>query len=228
MTSLFIAYTPADGNLNRVNILKRLLAAIGKYSLVPLCICLFGIFVYPTMYKYDKLDQKYPVKINRITGETTVLTGKGWQNAEDYSSAAEEMLSYKEDIINKIDLQNEEIKNQVIEEIKSQIDEIKSDVTSTEMTSGELYDAIREKRGLNVTSDEVGTEDQSVNAEEINRNTDAFTMGDTKETVKNIMGVPDSVIGAEPFVMWYYGDSRVDFKDGKVSGWDNDGNLPLK
>jgi hypothetical protein len=202
-----------------VNILKRLLTAIGKYSLVPLCICLFGIFVYPTMYKYDKLDQKYPVKINRITGETTVLTGKGWQNAEDYNSAAEEMSRYKDQIIAEIESQNESIKADVLLTIQEELDVIAEKQASIATRPG---NEVSEPADENI--EEVSTD--SVEGERSDEN--FFELGDTKDTVKKIMGVPDSIIGAEPFVMWYYGDSRVDFKDGKVSGWDNDGNLPLR
>lgn len=199
-----------------MNVLKRLLSAIGKYSIVPLCICLFGLFIYPTMYKYDKLDQKYPVKINRITGETQVLTGRGWQSAEDYNRAAEEMSAYKDEILGQIDAQNEEIKNQVIEEIRSQIDEIKSEVASNQTTSGELYDAYREARGLTLTEEETAP-------------VEGFSKGDTPEKVKEIMGTPDSIYEVGPFETWGYGSSSIKFKEGKVTGWDNvDGNLIIE
>lgn len=46
--------------------------------IVPTTIVLVSIFIYPTLYKYDKLDQKYPVKINRLTGKTEILTMNGW------------------------------------------------------------------------------------------------------------------------------------------------------
>lgn len=42
----------------------------------------FGLFVYPTMYRYDKLEQKFPVKINRFTGKTYVLYNTGWEEAK--------------------------------------------------------------------------------------------------------------------------------------------------
>ncbi|MFF3922611.1 hypothetical protein [Paenibacillus lactis] len=193
--------------------MKRLLAAIGKYSIVPLCICLFGLFIYPTMYKYDKLDQKYPVKINRITGETQVLTGRGWQSAEDYNRAAEEMSAYKDEILNKINAQNEDIKNKVVEEIRSEIDEIKSEVTSTQLDSGDLYDTFREVRERNQDVDDT-------------LSVEGFSKGDTPEKVKEIMGTPDSIYEVGPFETWGYGASTIKFKEGKVTGWDNlDGNL---
>lgn len=202
-----------------MNNLKRFFSTIGKYSLIPLCICLFGIFIYPTLYKYDKLDQKYPVKINRITGETAVLTGRGWENADDYNSAAEEMSRYKDQIIAEIESQNESIKEDVLLTIQEELDFIAEKQASIATRPG---NELSEPADENI--EEVSTD--SVEGERSDEN--SFELGDTKDTVKKIMGVPDSIIGAEPFVMWYYGDSRVDFKDGKVSGWDNDGNLPLR
>lgn len=48
----------------------------------------FGVLVWPGLYHYDKLDQKLPVKINRITGDTQVLTSKGWMKLGDYQPPA--------------------------------------------------------------------------------------------------------------------------------------------
>lgn len=165
------------------------------------------------MYKYDKLDQKYPVKINRITGETQVLTGRGWQSAEDYNRDAEEMSAYKDDILNKINAQNEDIKNKVVEEIRSEIDEIKSEVTSTQLDSGDLYDTFREVRERNQDVDDTLP-------------IEGFTKGDTTEKVKEIMGTPDYISEIDPYETWGYGLSTIKFYNGKVSGWHNiDGNL---
>lgn len=41
-------------------------------------ILFIALFVWPGMYKYDKMDQKWPVRINRLTGETEVLIPEGW------------------------------------------------------------------------------------------------------------------------------------------------------
>ncbi len=47
------------------------------------CIIVFGTFVYPGIYKYEKLEQNYPVKINRFTGHTKILTSNGWYEVEE-------------------------------------------------------------------------------------------------------------------------------------------------
>jgi len=41
-------------------------------------ILIIGLFIWPGMYEYDKMDQKWPVRINRLTGETEVLIQEGW------------------------------------------------------------------------------------------------------------------------------------------------------
>jgi len=53
---------------------------------VIVCIIVFGIFVYPGAYKYDKLDQSFPVKINRFTGYTQIMTYDGWQELGNVQS----------------------------------------------------------------------------------------------------------------------------------------------
>lgn len=55
-----------------------------RYFFILLLLVFVSLFIYPTLYKYDKLDQKYPVKINRITGKTNVLGLKGWVVVGDY------------------------------------------------------------------------------------------------------------------------------------------------
>ncbi|MCQ4085318.1 hypothetical protein [Saccharibacillus sp. JS10] len=43
----------------------------------------FGLFIYPGVYKYDKYEQQYPVKINRFTGHTEIMTSNGWYEIGD-------------------------------------------------------------------------------------------------------------------------------------------------
>ena len=62
-----------------------LVRSLIRYGIIVVIIVLFGLFAYPTLYKYDKLDQKYPVRINRITGKTEVLTLRGWIEMKNYS-----------------------------------------------------------------------------------------------------------------------------------------------
>lgn len=46
---------------------------------------LFGMFVWPTRYRYDKMNVQanavVPVRIDRITGKTEILYPSGWQLA---------------------------------------------------------------------------------------------------------------------------------------------------
>jgi hypothetical protein len=41
-----------------------------------LIIC--GVLFWPTLYRYDKIGGKSPVRINRLTGYTEILYGSGW------------------------------------------------------------------------------------------------------------------------------------------------------
>lgn len=52
-------------------------------------VLLLGIFVWPTMYRYDKLNMKYPVRINRLTGATQVLYPDGWQPMGNASNSSQ-------------------------------------------------------------------------------------------------------------------------------------------
>lgn len=164
------------------------------------------------MYKYDKLDQKYPVKINRITGETTVLTGKGWQNAEDYNSAAQEMSRYKDQIIAEIESQNESIKEDILLTIQEELDFIAEKQASI---------ATRPGNEVSEPSDENIEEVSAEPTEEANSNSGTFKLGDSKATVEKVMGVPDTIGGSGEYSFWMYGLSTINFTDDKVSGWHN-------
>ena len=55
---------------------------VGIIGLVVLaCVILFGICVWPTVYRYNRLS-KFPVRIHRLTGEAEMLTGSGWSKCE--------------------------------------------------------------------------------------------------------------------------------------------------
>lgn len=164
------------------------------YLLVFLSIIAFGIFIYPGIYKYDKLNQKYPVQINRLTGETKVLTHNGWQDVNDFDSAADKMEQYKNEIEQMISAQNEEIKLSVLDEVRKEIENAKNEVVST-------------------TSTKINTGE-------------TFTLNDSTDRVKEVMGTPSKIKDAGPYSTWYYGNSSVHFDRGKVDGWEDlDGNL---
>ncbi|MEK5374187.1 hypothetical protein [Paenibacillus sp. FSL P2-0173] len=179
---------------------------VSIYPLVLASILLFGLFIYPTMYKYDKLDQKYPVMINRFTGEAKILTQNGWQNTPDIDSALGKMEQYKGEISMEIDKQKEEITQNVMAAIEGQLDEIKTQSISVNQSPSE-----------------------SEFAEVRNRDRGTFGKGDSMDSVEKVMGTADTINYAGPFERWFYGNSSVSFKDGKVNGWSNlDGNLLLK
>lgn len=172
---------------------------IYKYCFGLFAVILFGLFVYPTLYQYDKLDQRLPVKINRITGAAEILTAEGWVKSGDYNTAANEMKQYKDEIINQISTNREQLKLEVINEIKDDIvGQVKADIESTRI------------------------EIEKYKAHELDSTT-YFTVGDTKETVRNIMGPPDTVSKFELSneETWYFDLANVKFKNGKVEEWRN-------
>lgn len=169
------------------------------YLLVPVSIVLFGLFVYPTLYKYDKLDQNKPVMINRLTGETKILTSEGWVKSGQYESAAKEMQAYKDEIMIRVDSLSDEVRDKVLESISNDIQALKDEATQV---------AVAE------------IEQENIQQAEIKR----FKKGSTMEEVEESMGTADSVSKVGPFETWNYGFSVVKFEDGKVSGWENRGN----
>jgi hypothetical protein len=38
-----------------------------------------GVLFWPTLYRYDKIGGKSPVRINRLTGHTEILYASGWE-----------------------------------------------------------------------------------------------------------------------------------------------------
>ncbi|WP_141136736.1 hypothetical protein [Paenibacillus herberti] len=165
-------------------------------------ILLFGIavFVYPTLYKYDKLDQKYPVKINRITGETKVLVGSTWNTVSDSTNDIQEIEEFKSEIYEQIEQNKENIKNEVVESIRSEVlQQVESDLQAVQQEI-----AIYKESSLDPNN--------------------SFTINDTTDTVKKIMGAPDSINSIGPFDTWSYGEDSVKFEDGKVVGWVNSSN----
>lgn len=50
-------------------------------------VILFGLLVWPTVYRYDHIDmglgRSYPTKTNRVTGRTEILFREGWKEARN-------------------------------------------------------------------------------------------------------------------------------------------------
>jgi hypothetical protein len=171
-----------------------------SYVVIPVSIILFGLLIYPTLYKYDKLEQQYPVKINRITGEAHILKGNGWVNTSDSRTYEDKMLAYKQEIQDLIIQQNEDISEKVAASVKNDI--------------------------IVGVSEQLASVEEEITAYK-NHKTDPdnyFSLGASMATVKSIMGTPDTVLSTGPYDTWFYGTSTVKFDSNKVSGWDNDGN----
>lgn len=175
------------------------------YLLIPVSVVLFGLFLYPTLYKYDKLDQSKPVMINRLTGEVKILTEQGWKSSEDYNAANDEMKSYRDEVMARIDSLSDEVRDKVLDSISEDVQALKEEATQAAMV-------------------EIEQEQQQL--EEIKK----FKKGSTPGEVEASMGTADqvsSIIAGEE--TWFYGGSIVYFKDGVVSGWRNlAGNLNLE
>ncbi|NGM81311.1 hypothetical protein G5B47_02665 [Paenibacillus sp. 7124] len=191
-----------------------------KYLAVAICIAAFGLFIYPGMYKYDKLNQKYPVMINRITGETKVLKGNTWETVGNADAQLSKFEEYKQQVYTRLETQNDDIKNSILSDIKDELEKAKDDVISEArnvVDEGHKYDDLRASVNSSYTN----------SAEEYAGET--FGEGDTEATVKEIMGTPDTISKLLDREVWYYGASSVTFVDNKVSEWSDFGNnLHLK
>lgn len=201
---------------------KEFIKDLMKYSIIPISIIAFGLTIYPGLYKYDKLDQSLPVKINRITGETKILTLKGWQDANDYDHAVDLFAEYKQQVIDAMLGQNESIKNSVMNSVLNELENAKNEIINTSnheepnptyADGTSVFQSVRNRDNKN----------DSTSEEELLR----FGLGDTKETVQKSMGTPSSIINGGD--TWFYGTSMVNFKGDIVEGWsDLSNNLNLK
>ena len=167
-----------------------------------------AVFVYPTIYKYDKLDQKYPVKINRITGDAQVLTMKGWIEFE--SMPSNEATSLRDELIGMIDANKSELYNKLEQDRSELVDNIAYEVEQN----------IKDKIIRDVT-DELDAVKKDINQYKKfeTNSSNYFTIGSTKEEVKKIMGVPTSI--NDYIDTWYYNSSSICFNNGKVESYDN-------
>lgn len=196
-----------------------------KYLVVLIGICAFGIFIYPGIYKYDKLDQKYPVMINRITGETKVLYGDAWSTVGNVDAQMSKFIEYKEGIEATLDIQSSQIKRDVLAEITNQLEEAKNsiiaDASSTvEKQSAESFFA--EVRNRDDSSDQNSDLDASFELrkqelEELSKI--YFGLDDTKETVKKSMGTPSTIMNNGN--TWFFDSAVVNFENDKVVGWND-------
>ncbi len=180
-------------------------------AVILLFIIAFGIFIYPGIYEYDKSEQRYPVKINRLTGSAQILRGDGWHKID--SPKESEMQSLRIELQTKLDQQKKEL----LEVLNADRENVKNDITN----SIESKIITQVQNDLKAVNEEI-TAYKKFETDPANY----FSIGSTKEEVKKIMGPPTGT--NDFFDYWYYGLSRITFKNGKVSEYSNDGNLRIK
>lgn len=160
-------------------------------------------FIYPTVYKYDKINQKFPVRINRITGSTQILYMDGWQSVDKSQPSENQLKDFRNELLLIIDENNSNIKQEIIDQIKGEI------VSQVQDDLYKVREDINQYKKFEIDPDNY------------------FTIGSTQDKVKKIMGVPTGT--DDYFHYWYYGNSRITFKNNKVNEYSNlDGNLRVR
>lgn len=177
---------------------KRML----QYFSIATLIIVFGLFIYPGIYEFDKINQKNPVKINRITGHTQVLVADKWITVIDSDvTKPDEVALLKEELAK----DREQLKKEMIAETRQGIvNEVLNEVTSE-------LSAVKEEIAVYKTFQ---TDPSNY-----------FSQGSTMDEVKSIMGAPTG-ISKYTFTddeTWSYGLSTVSFKNGRVDGYSNIG-----
>lgn len=177
-------------------------------------IILFGLFVYPTLYKYDKLEQNYPVKINRLTGDAEILSSEGWINVGESKAAADRMEAYKAEILAEIREGRESLRLELSREL---------DQSLNQMSSSIREDLINETM---VDIDDRLSEVRAAIADYRTSELDPgswFGKGSSMKDVEKAMGTPSSVSSYGSGETWFYGLASIQFNDGKVTGWRDSG-----
>ncbi|MNM10067.1 hypothetical protein D3C81_201860 [compost metagenome] len=105
-----------------------------------LIVALFGLLIYPGLYKYDKLEGKYPVRMNRITGETKILREGGWVKVGDAGSST--IRDEKEQAVTRQDLVTlrAEIRNELLQEMQTKLNQAKADWAASSSPAGPVYE----------------------------------------------------------------------------------------
>ncbi|AIQ48317.1 hypothetical protein R70723_22180 [Paenibacillus sp. FSL R7-0273] len=199
---------------------KEMNKEIMRYSFILIGIIIFGLVIYPGLYKFEKLDQSFPVKINRITGDAKILTAKGWQDAGDYDYASALFAEYKQQVIDAMDGQSEIIKNDVMNSVHNDLVKAKNEIINT-MESNTSHPTYPD--GTSVF--------YSANNHMSSSKSEALAikigLGDSKDTVKQSLGTPDHITNGGD--TWYYGSAIISFNNGVVEGWNDQlGELLLK
>ncbi|MDB5056173.1 MAG: hypothetical protein JWM44_4223 [Bacilli bacterium] len=179
-----------------------------KYGFYTLALILVLTFVYPTLYRYDKYDQKIPVRINRITGKTEMLYSTGWiVPALALELDLSKYLTVTPSPIPTPNTYKGETFQQYYDRVIGEMDP-----KQTAPNKNHLFIEWEKAR--------TGIIDNLVDPK------DYFTIGSTKDQVRKAMGTPTAIGGS----VWNYGFSRVYFDNNdKVESYDdNSGNLKVK
>lgn len=169
-----------------------------KYTFLTFVLVVVITFIYPTIYRYDKYDQRIPVRINRITGHTEMLNYNGWfEAAPDINTKINEAIIESPSPSPTAEpdaTYNGETFNQFYER------SLKENTMDTMIPKNHLYYAFERAR--------LGINNKLVELR------DYFSIGSTKEDVKKVMGLPESI--NKELDQWGYGAATVTFKNGKV------------
>jgi hypothetical protein len=161
-----------------------------RYSALIIIVLIVAIFIYPTLYRYDKLNQKIPVRINRITGTAAMLDTDGWKEMKSDTPQPTEMEAFKSQVESQINADRERIKSQLKTEIKQEIlQEINNDINAYKQNQLDPNNYF----GQGSTMDEVKK-----------------IMGTPTSVTKSDFTKQET---------WFYGSSSVTFKNGKVDEW---------
>lgn len=191
-----------------------------RYSFVLIGVIIFGLVIYPGLYKYEKLDQRFPVKINRITGDAKILTINGWQDADDYDHALDLFAEYKQQVIDAMEGQSESIRNNVMNSVLNELQNAKNEIVNAappETTQPTYADGTSVFYSANNDKSSSKGEAPAIK----------IGLGDSKDTIKKSMGTPDHITNGGD--TWYYGSAIISFNNGVVEGWNDQlGELHLK
>ncbi|MNB71670.1 hypothetical protein D3C75_182430 [compost metagenome] len=105
-----------------------------------LIIALFGLLIYPGLYKYDKLEGKYPVRMNRITGETKILREGGWVKVGDAGSSPAGDGQEKAVTSQDLEALRAEIRNELLQEMQTKLNQAKADWAASSSPAGPVYE----------------------------------------------------------------------------------------
>ncbi|CAN7765964.1 DnaJ domain-containing protein [Paenibacillus sp. LjRoot153] len=127
--------------------------------------------------------------------------------------------------------ENESIKRFSLEANKDEVKEIMG--TPVKITDiGPLSTWYYGNSTVDFNNDKVtgwNNRDKNLKLEQVSIKNGTYSLGSTKEDVRIFMGTPSEIMTIGPLSTWYYGNSTVDFNNGKVTGWNNrDKNLKLE